>query len=96
VERYFQKKDPGSVVIDEIAGLLLVLCLFQMAGQPLWTLVWAFPVTRLFDIIKLPPARQLEKLPHGWGVLCDDLMSSLYAAASLWLLRWALPAWFIG
>ena len=50
------------------------------------TTLWAFPVTRIIDILKIPPARRLEKLPRGWGVLADDLLGSLYAAAVLYLL----------
>jgi len=49
----------------------------------LLTTFWAFPVTRIIDILKVPPARRLEKLPAGWGVLADDLLGSLYAAAVL-------------
>ncbi|MGP1345228.1 MAG: phosphatidylglycerophosphatase A family protein [Phycisphaerales bacterium] len=45
----------------------------------------AFILFRIFDIIKLPPARKLEQLPHGWGVLLDDLAAGLYAAATLTL-----------
>jgi phosphatidylglycerophosphatase A len=93
-EAFFQRKDPSAVVLDEVAGLLLTLSLFHIPGAPLLTLLWAFPVTRVFDILKPPPARRLEKLPYGWGVLLDDLASSLYAAAALWLVRIAMPHWF--
>jgi phosphatidylglycerophosphatase A len=34
---------------------------------------------RLFDIAKLAPAKQLEKLPYGWGILLDDLAAAVYA-----------------
>ena len=34
---------------------------------------------RVFDIFKPPPARAMEKLPLGWGVLVDDLVAGLYA-----------------
>jgi phosphatidylglycerophosphatase A len=93
-ERYFGKKDPGAVVSDEVAGILLTLLFFQIPHSPWLTLAWAFPLTRFFDILKPPPARAIEKWPEGWGVLCDDLSSSLYAIATLWALRYCVPQWF--
>jgi phosphatidylglycerophosphatase A len=93
-EKYFGKKDPGSVVSDEVAGILFTLLCFQVPGSAWLTLAWAFPVTRLFDILKPPPARYIEHWPQGWGVLCDDLASSVYAIATLWLVRWLVPTWF--
>lgn len=44
---------------------------------------WAFLMFRLFDTLKPPPARKLEQLPHGWGVLMDDLAAGLYAAMAV-------------
>lgn len=58
-----------------IALALLVVCVL--------TVIWAFLLTRVLDIIKPPPARQLERLPCGWGTLADDLCSSLYAVGLL-------------
>jgi len=58
--------------------------------------LWAFPVTRILDMIKPPPARRLEHLPAGWGVLADDILDSLYAAGLLHLLRLVRPEWFAG
>lgn len=87
-ERYFGKKDAQAIVSDEVAGLLLTLLLFHPFPSPWTNLLWAFPATRVFDIVKLPPARRWEKLPHGWGVLLDDLQSSLYAAGFLHALLW--------
>ncbi|MFB3891589.1 MAG: phosphatidylglycerophosphatase A [Phycisphaerae bacterium] len=58
---------------------------YELAGsRPWWHEILlavgiAFLAFRLLDIIKPPPARQLEKLPHGWGVLLDDLAAGLYA-----------------
>ena len=81
-ERYWGKKDPGCFVLDEVAGFLFTVLLFRTPSV-LVTVAWAFPVTRVIDILKPPPARQLERLPAGWGILADDLCSSLYAAAIL-------------
>jgi phosphatidylglycerophosphatase A len=82
-ERYYNKKDSQAFVTDEVAGFLLTVLLFHDAAHPVVTTLWAFPVTRIIDILKIPPARRLEYLPRGWGVLADDLLGSIYAAALL-------------
>jgi phosphatidylglycerophosphatase A len=80
-EKHFGKKDPGQVTIDEWAGQAVALLGLPVAsGAGLWiTVAAAFVAFRVFDIVKPPPARQLEKLPHGWGVLLDDLAAGVYA-----------------
>ena len=76
--------DPGFVVIDEVAGQWIAL---------LWSPVdWrhgviALILFRLFDITKPFPARQLEKLPEGWGIVFDDVAAGLYALGVASLLR---------
>lgn len=82
-ERYFGGKDPQSVTIDELAGYLLT-CLLAPRGVSLgMVLVVAFVAFRFFDILKLPPAKQAEKLPQGWGVLLDDLVAGVYAGLTV-------------
>lgn len=94
-ERYFQEEDSGKFVTDEVAGFLTTVLLFRPADvSVLVTVLWAFPVTRILDMIKLPPARRLEHLPGGWGVLADDLLDSVYAAALLHVLYQWRPDWF--
>jgi phosphatidylglycerophosphatase A len=93
-ERYYQKKDSQTFVTDEVAGFLLTALLFHDPAQPVLTTLWAFPVTRIIDILKIPPARHLEKLPRGWGVLADDLLGSVYAAGVLHAIKLAIPGWF--
>jgi phosphatidylglycerophosphatase A len=93
-ERYYDKKDSQTFVTDEVAGFLLTVLLFHIPDQPVLTTLWAFPVTRVIDIVKVPPAKRLERLPSGWGVLADDLLGSIYAAAVLWGVWWAAPGWF--
>lgn len=83
-EAYYGKKDSQIFTTDEVAGFLLTVLLFHpWPNQPVLITLWAFPVTRIIDIVKVPPARRLEKLPRGWGVLADDLLGSVYAAALL-------------
>src|ERR1700758_2355048 len=63
-------EDPQFVVIDEVAGQLITLI-----GAPLsWkSLVAGFILFRVFDIVKPPPVRQLERVPEGAGIVLDDV-----------------------
>ena len=84
------RKDPGFVVIDEVAGVwitLLPLTFLPMSlGRPDWKhILAALLLFRLFDITKPFPVRQLEKLPEGWGIVFDDVAAGLYAGAVLLL-----------
>ena len=82
-EARFGKKDPGQVVADETAGQCLALVALPAAcGTPIKGMVCcgvAFVAFRVFDILKLPPANQLQRLPTGWGILADDLVAGLQA-----------------
>lgn len=76
VARESGREDPGHVVIDEVAGQLIAL----IALRPVWPqAVLAFIFFRLFDILKPPPIRQLERLPHGTGIMLDDVAAGLFA-----------------
>ncbi len=79
------KKDPGEVVLDEMAGQSLAYILAFNATSVCPSMIGGFILFRVFDIIKPWPARKLEKLPSGWGVLCDDLMAGIYAAIVLYI-----------
>jgi phosphatidylglycerophosphatase A len=83
-ERFYGRKDPSRFVIDEVAGYFLVVSFFP--GRPqLLVGVLAFFTFRLFDVIKPFPARRLERLPAGIGIVIDDLVAALYAALLTWL-----------
>ena len=84
VERESGRTDPGFVVIDEVAGQWLVL-----AAAPLdWghALV-GFALFRIFDIVKPRPARQLERLHGGTGIMLDDLAAGIYGALVMLAVR---------
>jgi len=94
-ESRFGRKDAPEVVIDETAGQALTLApICVPALAPTTTITWlialaaAFLFFRAADIFKPPPARRLERLPAGWGVLADDLAAAVYAAAIFALGLW--------
>jgi len=78
------RHDPQFVVIDEVAGQWIALI-----GSPADFRhgIIALILFRLFDITKPFPARQLEKLPDGWGIVFDDVAAGLYALGVASLLR---------
>jgi phosphatidylglycerophosphatase A len=76
------RKDPGFVVIDEVAGVWITL--LAAIPHPDWGhILAALLLFRLFDIWKPAPVRQLEKLPEGWGIVFDDVAAGIYGAAVL-------------
>jgi phosphatidylglycerophosphatase A len=75
VERLLGRKDPGVIVIDEVAGMLLSVILLPRTIPVLAT---AFLLFRLFDIWKPFPARESQALSGGMGVMVDDLVAGLY------------------
>jgi len=79
-------EDPGRVVIDEVLGQWLSL---GGATTLNWkSFVLAFCLFRIFDIWKPFPARQLERLHGGAGIVADDLAAGAYAALVLLLGGW--------
>lgn len=79
------RKDPGLVVIDEVAGQWLTLT-FATAFSPAAYLI-GFALFRFFDITKPFPVRRLEALrPEGWGIMADDLGAGIYAGVCLLVL----------
>jgi phosphatidylglycerophosphatase A len=75
------RKDPGKVVVDEVAGQLIAL--FPLTFFVRWSIaavIVSFILFRFFDIVKPYPARRLETLKGGAGIMCDDLVAGFYAA----------------
>lgn len=70
------RKDPGVIVIDEVAGMLL-----SVIGLPrsIPVLLTAFVLFRVFDVWKPFPARESQALTGGMGVMVDDLIAGVYA-----------------
>jgi phosphatidylglycerophosphatase A len=76
VARQSDRKDPGFVVIDEVAGQLVALILMPPDWQHA---ALALVLFRLFDITKPGPIRRLEALPEGTGIMLDDIAAGLFA-----------------
>jgi phosphatidylglycerophosphatase A len=76
VARESGREDPGHVVIDEVAGQWIALALSPVEIRHV---LLAFAFFRLFDITKPAPARQLERLHSGLGIMMDDVAAGVYA-----------------
>ena len=90
------KKDNQAIILDEITSMPIVFLLTPLTGWANggWAIGLAgFCLHRLFDITKPPPARQLERLSEGLGVMADDWAAAAYACVTLyglvWLTHWA-------
>lgn len=82
-EELLGRKDPGKVVIDEVAGQLIALLPLLPRLDPGWmSILAAFLLFRLFDIVKPYPARRLEGLESGLGIMADDIVAGAYAAVA--------------
>jgi phosphatidylglycerophosphatase A len=96
-EKRLGKRDPGSVVLDEITAI--PVCFFSWVGIRLFEtnslpipgrffstpeLLWLlgiFAAFRFFDVVKPWPVRQSQSLPGGWGITVDDFLAALYVNA---------------
>jgi phosphatidylglycerophosphatase A len=89
-ERYFGGIDPGPIVLDEVVGMLITLAFIPVGPSGA---IAGFFLFRVFDVVKPFPARRLEALHGGLGVMADDAMAAIYANVSLRLLMALFPQW---
>lgn len=89
-EKILGLKDPGRIVIDEIAAMPVAWCLFFLCylhpgmAPPLWVeMLSVFGLFRLFDIWKPWPVKQSQDLPGGWGLTIDDILAAVYVNMAL-------------
>ena len=82
-EQRFQEKDPGKIVIDEIASFPLTMLFISPS---LTRVAVAFALNRAADILKPFPAGRIQKLRGGWGIMLDDTIAAIYANLLLRLL----------
>jgi phosphatidylglycerophosphatase A len=78
------EKDPGAIVIDEVAGMALSVLVFPLTPA---VLIAGFLLFRVFDVVKPAPARQSQNLPGGVGVMIDDLIAGAYTILVLVIAR---------
>ena len=92
-ESVLQKKDDGRITADE--WMLFPICTL---GIPLKEVLFLLPVffvvARVCDIIKPPPARGLQRLTGGIGIVIDDFFAALYALAFNWLIYYFWRGYF--
>lgn len=69
-------KDPGLIVADEVAGMMVTMIAIPLS---LKSLLLGFILFRVMDVVKPPPARQFEHFKGGIGIVADDLMAGVYA-----------------
>ena len=98
-EKVLKQKDPGSVVIDEVAAM--PLCYLGWTAFRVWKTgllpgpeyffsqqnwlptVGVFVAFRFFDIVKPWPVGKSQSLPGGWGVTADDALAAVYVNATV-------------
>lgn len=69
-------KDPHQFTLDEFIGSWITLLFIP---KKIWFLIPAFILWRLFDIYKPFPAKNVELIKGGWGVILDDVVSGIYS-----------------
>ena len=82
--------DPGPIVIDEVMGMLMTLFLIPVGSGGI---LLGFLLFRVLDVMKPFPARQLERLHGGFGVMADDAMAAIYANLLLRGAYYFAPGW---
>ncbi|MCX5667077.1 MAG: phosphatidylglycerophosphatase A [Candidatus Omnitrophica bacterium] len=74
-ERIYKRKDAKTIVIDEVCGMMLSLFLVPYS---VWIMILGFALFRVFDILKPPPAKAIEKFSGAFGIMFDDIIAAIY------------------
>lgn len=92
-ECVLQKKDDGRITADE--WMLFPICTLGIPlSEVLILLPVFFVVARVCDIIKPPPARGLQRLAGGIGIVIDDFFAALYALLFNWIIYYFWRGYF--
>jgi len=75
MEKISAEKDPGCIVIDEVAGMMISFVLLPWSVDVFWTTFFLF---RAFDMFKIYPANKFEKLHGETGIMMDDVVAGIY------------------
>lgn len=87
MEGILGRKDPGCIVIDEVAGIMVAFFLLPLTPA---TVITTFFLFRAFDMFKIYPANKFEQIGGATGVMVDDLVAGLYANIVMQIaVRWA-------
>jgi phosphatidylglycerophosphatase A len=87
MEEILGQKDPGCIVIDEVAGIMVTFFLLPLTIP---IVITAFFLFRAFDMFKIYPANKFENIGGATGVMMDDLVAGLYANIVMQIaIRWA-------
>lgn len=81
-------KDDGRITADEWMLYPISFVGIPLLSLPWWSMLVFFCVVRAMDIVKPPPARQLQSIPGGRGIVVDDFLANLYSLAVNWLIVW--------
>jgi phosphatidylglycerophosphatase A len=92
-EKTFEKKDDGRIVADEY--MTFPICVIGLPVTIPWVLAMAFLTSRFFDILKPPPARGLQRIHGGFGIVIDDVFASIYSLLTNHLLYYAITRWLV-
>ena len=81
-------RDPGMYVIDEVIGYLIIIVSLSLLQFSMENHNWllSFSLFRIFDVVKLWPARNLEKIHGGHGILMDDVAAGFQTVTTIVLL----------
>lgn len=81
-ERMFGKKDSSYIVIDEAATMFVLLVFVPHATM---SIIAAFVLFRIFDIVKPYPIKKIEHFSGSWGIMIDDIVAGIYTAVFVWM-----------
>ena len=81
-------KDPGIYVIDEVIGYLIPIGLLVIFEIDITTKIWilSFIAFRIFDVLKIWPAKDLEEMEGGHGIILDDIAAGFQTLICILLL----------
>ena len=80
--KFYNKKDPKEVVVDEISGQFIAILGCVQSDKSTYmflSLLLSFVLFRFFDITKIGPIKRFENLPNGIGIMADDIVAGLFA-----------------
>ncbi|MBF0331468.1 MAG: phosphatidylglycerophosphatase A [Candidatus Omnitrophica bacterium] len=75
VEKLSGRKDPGFIVIDEAAGIMISFLFIPMTIP---VMITGFFLFRAFDMFKIYPANKFEDMGGAYGIMMDDVMAGIY------------------